>query len=157
MLGLACSASWKWCEPHREVISTVFADQKSWNHVCHSLITNKGWHRHHYRHDRPQVQSNVTQNQLGPSATRGPNIQAYQRPRVGQSLLGPETLPSWLMEECYVQRIQPLLRDKKGREIAEAMQVSQPYAACVRSGRRRLHPRHWKALAWLVGVPAENL
>lgn len=64
----------------------------------------------------------------------------------------PKTLPSWLTEECYVQRIQPLLRGKRVREIAEAMEVSQPYAAFIRSGRRNPHPRHWQALAKLVGI-----
>jgi hypothetical protein len=64
----------------------------------------------------------------------------------------PKSLPNWLTEECYVQRIQPLLRGKKVREIAEAMQVSQPYAAFIRSGRRRPHPRHWKALSEIVGI-----
>jgi hypothetical protein len=47
--------------------------------------------------------------------------------------------------------MRPLLKDKKVREIAEAMQVSQPYAAFVRSGRRRPHPRHWQVLAKLAG------
>jgi hypothetical protein len=55
-------------------------------------------------------------------------------------------------EHYYVEQIQPLLRDKKVREIAEAMKVSKPYAAFVRSGRRRPHPRHWNDLAQLVGV-----
>jgi CRISPR-associated endonuclease Cas1 len=64
----------------------------------------------------------------------------------------PSTLPEWLNDECYVQKIQPLLRAKKVREIAEAMQVSKPYAAFVRSGRRRPHPRHWEALAELTWV-----
>ena len=64
----------------------------------------------------------------------------------------PKSLPSWLTEECYVHRIQPLLRGKKVREIAEAMEVSQPYAAFIRSGRRRPHPRHWRALGELVRV-----
>jgi hypothetical protein len=64
----------------------------------------------------------------------------------------PKSLPSWLTEEYYVQKIQPLLRGKKVREIAELMQVSQPYAAFIRSGRRRPHPRHWQALAELVGI-----
>jgi len=63
-----------------------------------------------------------------------------------------KTLPSWLTEECYVQRIQPLLRGKKVREIAQAMQVSQPYAAFIRSRRRRPHPRHWQVLANLAGI-----
>jgi len=31
--------------------------------------------------------------------------------------------------------------------------VSQPYAAFIRSGRRRPHPRHWLAFANLVGAP----
>jgi CRISPR-associated endonuclease Cas1 len=64
----------------------------------------------------------------------------------------PKSVPSWLTEECYVQKIQPLLRDKRVREIAEVMQVSQPYAAFVRSGRRHPHRRHWQALAGLVGL-----
>jgi len=63
----------------------------------------------------------------------------------------PSGLPKWLTEKCYREQIQPRLRDKKIREIAEAMQVSEPYAALVRSGRRRPHPRHWQALAQLVG------
>jgi hypothetical protein len=64
----------------------------------------------------------------------------------------PKNLPSWLTEEFYVQKIQPLLRGNKVREIAEVMHVSQPYAAFIRSGRRRPHPRHWLALANQVGV-----
>jgi len=63
-----------------------------------------------------------------------------------------KTLPSWLTEECYLQRIQPLLRRKKVREIAEVMRVSPPYAALIRAGRRRPHPRHWQALGALVNV-----
>jgi hypothetical protein len=31
------------------------------------------------------------------------------------------------------------------------MQVSEPYAAFVRSGRRRPRPRHWQTLAGLAG------
>jgi hypothetical protein len=62
------------------------------------------------------------------------------------------SMPDWLTEQCYVEQIQPLLRGKKVREIAEAMQVSHPYAAFVRSGRKRPHPRHWVKLAASVGV-----
>ena len=73
---------------------------------------------------------------------------------VANTWWSPKSLPSWLTEECYVQRIQPLLRSKKVREIAEAIQVSQPYAAFIRSGRRKPHSRHWQKLAELVGVSA---
>ena len=33
----------------------------------------------------------------------------------------------------------------------QAIQVSQPHAAFIRSGRLRPHPRHWPKLAQLVG------
>lgn len=64
----------------------------------------------------------------------------------------PSNLPDWLNEECYVQKIHPRLRTIKVREISEAMRVSKPYAAQVRAGRRRPHPRHWEALAALAGL-----
>ena len=67
----------------------------------------------------------------------------------------PSSLPNWLTEECYVQKIQPLLKAKKVREIAAAIQVSELYAGFIRSGRRRPHPRHWQTLAELVGAAAE--
>ena len=41
--------------------------------------------------------------------------------------------------------------------FAEIMQVSHPYAALIRSGRRRPHPRHWQVLARLAGVQMEKL
>jgi CRISPR-associated endonuclease Cas1 len=68
----------------------------------------------------------------------------------------PKSSPSWLTEECYIQRIQPLLRNKKVREIAEALKVSQPYAALIRSGRCRPHKRHWAVLAELVGIQLDR-
>jgi hypothetical protein len=71
---------------------------------------------------------------------------------VANSWWSPSSLPEWLNEEFYAQNVQPHLRTVKVREIAQAMQVSQAYAAFIRSGRRRPHPRHWKALAGLVGV-----
>jgi hypothetical protein len=36
------------------------------------------------------------------------------------------------------------------------MQVSLPYAAFIRSGRRSPHPRHWPALAELLGIAFEE-
>jgi hypothetical protein len=75
---------------------------------------------------------------------------------VANSWWAPSCLPSWLNEECYVQEIEPRLRTIKVREISEAMHVSKPYAAHVRAGRRRPHPRHWERLAHLVGIDRQN-
>jgi len=69
----------------------------------------------------------------------------------------PSSLPSWLTADCYVQKIQPLLKSKKVREIAAAMRVSDLYAGFVRSGRRRPHARHWKALADLAGFKPDQV
>ena len=60
-------------------------------------------------------------------------------------------------EECYVQRIQPLLRAKKVREIAQAIRVSELYAGLIRSGKRRPHARHWNVLADLGGFKPDQV
>jgi hypothetical protein len=73
---------------------------------------------------------------------------------VANSWWSRSSLPAWLNEEYYVQKIQPQLRTLKVREIAQAMQVSKPYAAFIRAGRRCPHPRHWEVLAQLAGVSA---
>jgi hypothetical protein len=75
---------------------------------------------------------------------------------VANTLWDPSRLPSWLTEECYCQEIQPQLREHKIREISEVMHVSKPYAAQIRSGIRRPHPRHWLPLAGLVGVRSDS-
>lgn len=75
---------------------------------------------------------------------------------VAISWWSPSSLPAWLNEECYTQKIQPRLKTIRVWEIAKALKVSQPYAALIRSGRRRPHPRHWETLAELAGVPREG-
>ncbi len=55
-------------------------------------------------------------------------------------------------EELYVTEIQPQLEKVKVSMIRSACGVSESYAADIRAGRRRPHPRHWQALAELVGV-----
>jgi CRISPR-associated endonuclease Cas1 len=75
---------------------------------------------------------------------------------VANSWWSPSSLPAWLNEEYYVQKIQPRLSVVKVREIAVALNVSKPYSAFIRSGRRRPHPRHWQVLAELVGLNRNN-
>jgi CRISPR-associated endonuclease Cas1 len=61
-------------------------------------------------------------------------------------------LPAWLTEEFYLREIQPKLQTLKVREIAAALQLSYQYAALIRAGRCRPHPRHWQALTDVVGL-----
>jgi hypothetical protein len=60
--------------------------------------------------------------------------------------------PDWPDEKTYVQEIQPRLAAVTISALASRLEVSEPYAAQVRAGRHRPHPRHWQALARLVSV-----
>jgi CRISPR-associated endonuclease Cas1 len=60
--------------------------------------------------------------------------------------------PAWLTEEFYVEKIQPLLAQISASVIARRISVSRWYASRVRSGERRPHPRHWRALVEVVGA-----
>jgi CRISPR-associated protein Cas1 len=64
----------------------------------------------------------------------------------------PSSQPDWLTAKTYEEQIGPLLEKSSISQIATALSVSIPYAAGIRLGRRRPHPRHWHALAKLVGV-----
>ncbi|HEV2304195.1 MAG TPA: CRISPR-associated endonuclease Cas1 [Candidatus Acidoferrales bacterium] len=64
----------------------------------------------------------------------------------------PSDLPEWLNEVVYREKIQPELATGTIRSIMEALQVSKPYAADIRSGKKMPHPRHWLLLARLSGV-----
>jgi hypothetical protein len=58
---------------------------------------------------------------------------------------------TWLTETFYAEKIQPLLATQSASAIARQISVSRWYAGRIREGYRP-HPRHWQALAELVGV-----
>ena len=60
--------------------------------------------------------------------------------------------PEWLTEQYYAEKIQPALGPISISLIASKLGVSRCHATLIRSGKRRPHPRHWQALAHLVGV-----
>ena len=62
----------------------------------------------------------------------------------------PSSQPAWLTEQFYLEKIQPLLTQSSNAAIARTLGVSRAYAAFIREGYRP-HPRHWQALASLVG------
>ena len=64
----------------------------------------------------------------------------------------PSDLPAWLTRDIYVKQIQPALASVAKSQIRSALGVSEPYSSDIRAGKRIPHPRHWQALAELVGV-----
>ena len=63
----------------------------------------------------------------------------------------PSDLPDWLTRDVYVERVQPALASVAKSRIRAALGVSEPYSSAVQAGKRVPHPRHWQALARLVG------
>jgi hypothetical protein len=75
-----------------------------------------------------------------------------RRQVAGKRAWRPSDLPGWLNENLYLEKIQPRLWTIKVPVIATALGVFEPYATDIRKGRRVPHPRHWFALARLVGI-----
>ena len=65
--------------------------------------------------------------------------------------------PNWLTQDFYEKAIQPRLVRVTISAIAALLDVSVPYAAGIRAGRRRPHPRHWAGLARLVGIKRNSV
>ena len=64
--------------------------------------------------------------------------------------------PAWLTENTYAERIQHQLSSITISKLASTLGVSESYAADIRAGRHRPHPRHWQALAVLVGMSEDQ-
>jgi CRISPR-associated endonuclease Cas1 len=95
---------------------------------------------------------------LGRVAARNPESRAkhrVSRRRHAQacSEWDPSTQPKWLTGEVFSQRIQPMLANVSNSAIRSILGVSRCYAGKIRQGYRP-HPRHWEALAELVGASA---
>jgi len=71
--------------------------------------------------------------------------------RLAELAWKPEDKPAWLDETAYATQVHPKLANHSISRIAMTLGVSLPYASDIRAGRRRPHPRHWLALAKLVG------
>jgi CRISPR-associated endonuclease Cas1 len=64
----------------------------------------------------------------------------------------PSDLPAWLTRDVYVNRVRPALASIPKSRIRSELGLSEPYASYIQEGRRIPHPRHWQALADLVGI-----
>jgi hypothetical protein len=66
----------------------------------------------------------------------------------------PSDLQAWLTRDVYMTQIQPALTRVAKSRIRSALGVSEPYSSDIQAGKRIPHPRHWQALAELVGLSA---
>ena len=64
----------------------------------------------------------------------------------------PSDLPDWLTRDVYVNQVQPALASVAKSRIRSTLGVSEPYSSAIQAGKCVPHPRHWQALAQLVGV-----
>ncbi len=93
---------------------------------------------------------------IGREAARSPEARAKhaasrQRHAQACSAWDASSQPAWLTSEVFSQQIQPLLANLPTSAIRSRIGVSRWYAGRIREGYRP-HPRHWQALAELVGI-----
>jgi len=94
---------------------------------------------------------------LGRIATHTPKAEARRaatmsRQETAKRAWKPSDLPKWLNGKTYREKIQPRLATFTISAIASTLEISEPYATDIRSGRRVPHPRHWKTLALSMGI-----
>ena len=64
-------------------------------------------------------------------------------------------LPAWLTERVYQEEIQHRLASVSASRLAAALAVSKAVAIAIQHGRHQPHPRHWLAIAQLIGVSGD--
>ncbi len=79
-------------------------------------------------------------------------VQTQRRQIAVRRTWNPSDKPDWLDEKTYQDKVLPRLARVTVPTIVSALAVSEPYATNIRAGRCVPHPRHWLALALLVGV-----
>jgi CRISPR-associated endonuclease Cas1 len=87
---------------------------------------------------------------LSPKSRRK-HSESQRRHRTAQREWLSAPKPDWLTDGAYTENIQPKLESVTISTIASALGVSESYAADIRAGRHRPHPRHWTSLSRLVG------
>src|ERR1035441_2300183 len=82
---------------------------------------------------------------------RAKHVASRKRHAQAESAWNTSKQPAWLTSEVFSQQIQPLLANTPTSAIRSRIGVSRWYAGRIREGYRP-HPRHWQALANLVGI-----
>jgi CRISPR-associated endonuclease Cas1 len=115
--------------------------------LCGACNTNAAPERMRRAAETGRIAAQRSDAQVRRAATQRRNRQA-------ELAWKPSDQPAWLTKLVYAERIQPQLARFSASRLAAALAVSIPYAINIRAGQRRPHPRHWQALAELVGMSA---
>ncbi len=86
---------------------------------------------------------------------RARHAESERRHARARSAWDASSQPGWLTGEMYSHKVQPLLATFSTSAIRSQIEVSRWYASRIRQGYRP-HPRHWQALAELVGLSANE-
>jgi CRISPR-associated endonuclease Cas1 len=86
------------------------------------------------------------------SESRRKHSETQRRHEAAKRAWASSSKPDWPNENTYVRQIQPRLAAVTISAVASTLGVSESYAADIRAGRHRPHPRHWQMLAELVGI-----
>jgi CRISPR-associated endonuclease Cas1 len=84
--------------------------------------------------------------------SRQKHSDTQRRHRAAQREWHSASIPDWLTGDVYSETIQPRLASVTISTISSTLGVSESYAADIRKGKHRPHPRHWQTLADLAGV-----
>jgi len=93
---------------------------------------------------------------VGRLTANGPEAQAKRATKARKNAFAQQSWkksdqPAWLTPEFFARTVQPQLASVSMSAIRSALGVSKWYASKIRQGYRP-HPRHWQALANLVGI-----
>jgi CRISPR-associated protein Cas1 len=99
----------------------------------------------------------IKASKLGRLETHKPQAQArrsetQRRQQAARKSWNPESMPDWLNEKFYLERIKPKLDSLQVRVVQLGLAVSEPYALRIRDGVCIPHRRHWQKLAELANI-----
>ncbi|MGB8475484.1 MAG: CRISPR-associated endonuclease Cas1 [Candidatus Acidiferrum sp.] len=116
-----------------------------------SAVTQRTMFTKTMSNEFPQIPKLARLDRFDPVA-QSRRAESQRRQAAALKAWNPAEKPDWLNEKIYRERVQPLLSRVMVPKIMSELSVSEPYALQVRAGQRIPHPRHWLALANLVGI-----
>jgi CRISPR-associated endonuclease Cas1 len=141
---------------HQNILDTTSAPHPK--NVCHGCGTTTQGGQHCSKCGREVSREKLIElAKVGRHAalsakSRKKHSETQRRHRTAQREWLSTPKPDWLTKNTYDEKIQPQLAAVTISLIASTLGVSESYAADIRRGQHRPHPRHWLALAKVTGT-----